>query len=140
MKQASAWSAVKSLSTVCDEYSRIYIADDVKMPFKSPVMNEPLLWIVVTQNLVSAALLPWERKKKSSVQLAARAVGSRSHNPVPMTTRKRAGNKPFCSTLNCSLRLRRIPTCENTTSWRKGGQREVGGGPTYLPPTDSNRG
>lgn len=77
-------------------------------------MNEPLLRIVVIQNLVGAVLFPRERNnnnKKSSVQLkknqhkqqarviAARAAGSlsrmRRRNPVPMTTRKRAGNKPF---------------------------------------------
>lgn len=73
------------------------------MPFKSPVMNEPLPWIVVIQNLVGVVLFPRERKKvlsnnktKQGGMIAAHAAGSLSrmrwHNPVPMTTHKRAGN------------------------------------------------
>lgn len=64
-------------------------------------MNEPLLRIVVIQNLVGAVVFP--REKKTTPQqarvIAARAAGSlsrmRRRNPVPMTTRKGAGNKLF---------------------------------------------
>lgn len=118
-----------------------------------PVMNEPLLWIVVIQTLVGAVLFPRERKK-SSVQLKNVkknktttswrdcstccwiSVLHETAQPCPHDNaqegRKQTPLQHTASTfaLNCSLRCKRNPTHENTSSWRKDGQIEVSGVPT----------